>query len=188
MRQKFSQGYKTDHLYQKIVADLISNEDVTNASKVGHPFCLVNKLLYNIAQDNTRQLCIPHDVIREILELAHNQKHHFSRDRMMKELDNLHFHRKSYLVKKYCEHCPACQLNRTNRQQGLGNYKPIQTPKEPMHTITTDFIVGLPEVSAAATPWQIKGFETYNALITVTNKSSKRTLLIPGHNTYTAAN
>jgi hypothetical protein len=49
MRQKFSQGYKTDYLYQKIVADLISNKNVANASKVGHPFCLVNKLLYNIA-------------------------------------------------------------------------------------------------------------------------------------------
>jgi hypothetical protein len=57
-----------------------------------------------------------------------------------------------------------------------------------MHTITTDFIVGLPEVSAAATPWQIEGFETYNALMTVTDKSSKQTLLIPGHDTYTAAN
>jgi hypothetical protein len=57
-----------------------------------------------------------------------------------------------------------------------------------MHTITTDFIVGLPEVLAAVTPWQIKGFETYNALMTVTNKSLKQTLLILGHNTYTVAN
>jgi hypothetical protein len=70
---------------------------------------------------------------------------------MIKELDNLHFHRKSYLVKKYCEHCPVYQLNRTDRQQGLGNYEPIQTPEELMHIITTDFIVGLPEVLAAAT-------------------------------------
>jgi hypothetical protein len=49
MRQKFSQGYKTDYLYQKIVADLISNKDVANALNVGYSFCLVNKLLYNIA-------------------------------------------------------------------------------------------------------------------------------------------
>jgi Reverse transcriptase (RNA-dependent DNA polymerase)/RNase H-like domain found in reverse transcriptase/Integrase zinc binding domain len=158
MRRKFSEGYKSDHLYQKIVRDLVGNKEVANASKVGHPFCLVDNLLYNTAQDNTRRLCIPHDLIREILELAHDQKHHFGRDRMMKELSNLHFHRKSYLVKKYCEHCPTCELNRTDRQQALGNYEPIRTPEEPMHTITIDFIVGLPEVSSAGTPWQLDGF------------------------------
>jgi hypothetical protein len=32
----------------------------------------------------------------------------------MKELDNLHFYRKSYLVKKYYKHCPVYQLNRTD--------------------------------------------------------------------------
>jgi hypothetical protein len=191
MRQRFIQGYQADHLYQKIVTDLVgdkpSNEDVTNASKVGHPFCLIDSLLYNTAQDGTRRLCIPHDLIKDILELPHDQKHHFGRDRMTKDLSNLHFHRKSYLVKKYCEHCPTCQLNRTDRQQTLGNYEPIRTPEEPMHTITIDFIVGLPEASATATPWQIDGFDIYNALMTTTDKSSKRSLLIPGHDTYKAA-
>jgi hypothetical protein len=49
IRQKFSQGYKTDYLYQKIVTNLINNKDVVNALKVSYFFCFVNKLLYNIA-------------------------------------------------------------------------------------------------------------------------------------------
>jgi hypothetical protein len=188
MYSKFTQGYQTDHRYQKIITDLTAdNEDVINASKAGHPFCLINRLLYNTAEDSTKRLCIPHSLVQEILAIAHDKKHHFGRDRMMKELSNLHFNRKSYLVKKYCEYCPACELNRMDRQQAPGNYEPIRTPEEPMHTITIDFIVGLPEVAAAGTPWQLEAFDKFNALLTTTDKSSKRTLLIPGRDTYTAA-
>ena len=68
-------------------------------------------------------------------------------------------------MKKYCEHCPVCQLNRTDRQKALA----------------------LPETDSTNTPWQLKGFKSYDALMTTTNKASKRTLLIPGHNTYKAA-
>ena len=53
IRQKFSQDYKSDYLYQKIVTDLVGNKDVVNALKVGHFFCLANNLFYNITQDNT---------------------------------------------------------------------------------------------------------------------------------------
>lgn len=55
-----------------------------------------------------------------------------------------------------------------------------------MHTISLDFIVGLPEVPSVGTPWQLKGFDTFNALMPVTCKTSKHTLLIPGHTTYLA--
>jgi len=57
-----------------------------------------------------------------------------------------------------------------------------------MHTITMDFIVGLPFASSAGTPWHRENFESLNALLTITCKSSKRSLLIPGHEAYTAEN
>jgi hypothetical protein len=55
-----------------------------------------------------------------------------------------------------------------------------------MYIITINFIIGLLEVASTATPWQLDSFNTYNALIIITDKSLKRALLIPGYNTYTA--
>ena len=106
---------------------------------------------------------------------------------MMKELENVHFRQKSRLVDAYVRKCHACGANRQNNQLPIGSYQPIQAPLEPMHTITMDFITGLPTVASEGTPWPLKGFDAYNALLTVTCKSSKRSLLIPGHEKYTAA-
>ncbi len=47
--QKFIQGYKSDYLFQKIITNLAGNKDVTNTSKLGYLFCLINSLLYNTA-------------------------------------------------------------------------------------------------------------------------------------------
>ena len=55
-----------------------------------------------------------------------------------------------------------------------------------MRVIAIDFIVGLPSVLADGTAWQTKGHDAFDALLTVSCKSSKRSLLIPGHTTYTA--
>lgn len=49
-----------------------------------------------------------------------------------------------------------------------------------------DFIVGLPAVPVAGTAWQIQNHSHYNALLTVTDKATKRSLLIPGDDKYTA--
>lgn len=54
-----------------------------------------------------------------------------------------------------------------------------------MATITMDLVVR-PTVPATATPWQFNGFDAYNALLTITCKTRKRTLLVPGHDTYGA--
>lgn len=48
-----------------------------------------------------------------------------------------------------------------------------------------DFILALPEIPAIA-PWSIDGFSVFNYIITDTCKFSKKSLLIPGHNTYGA--
>ena len=89
-------------------------------------------------------------------------------------------------MKTYVQHCPVCDVNQTNRELPLGNYEAIRTDPEPMATIAIDFIVGLPEVPSAGSPWQLPGFIHFDQLITVTCKSTRRTMLIPGHRTYKA--
>lgn len=49
-----------------------------------------------------------------------------------------------------------------------------------------DFITALPKVASSGPSWHHTGFDCLNALLTVTCKSSKRTLLVPGHDEYTA--
>lgn len=55
-----------------------------------------------------------------------------------------------------------------------------------MHTICVDFIVALPRVRAVGTPWHLEGFDEFNALMPVTCKTSKRTMLTPGNDRYSA--
>ncbi|KAN0080859.1 retrovirus-related Pol poly protein from transposon gypsy, partial [Elaphomyces granulatus] len=154
MRDRFAQAYKADSVYQKIISDLAtppssgrkpatttSNEVVVNASKPGHPFRLADHLLYNRDDNGTERLVIPKSLVQEILQVVHDDKHHFGRDRMMKELEMIHFRKKRYLVDQYVKKCHTCGANRQNDKKPIGDYQPIQAPLEPMHTITMDFIV-----------------------------------------------
>jgi hypothetical protein len=191
-RAKYIEGYKMDKKYAAIMADLGSKERGTSEgadvfSRPGYPFMQIDGLLYNIRPDGTRSLCVPHAEVKAVLEAAHDDKHHFGRDRMLYELRGLSINNKTYLVKKYVQHCPTCLLNQTDRQPPIGNYQPIKPNNcMPMQVIAIDFIAGLPRVPSASTPWQLKGHEEYDNLLTATDKATKRSLLIPGHSTYSA--
>lgn len=200
LHKRFAIGYEADSIYGNIIKDLAStpsngrrpdvghghNEVVVNASKPGHPFRLVDGLLYNGDSNGKERLVIPKPLVKEVLNYHHDEKHHFGRTRMLQDMDGLHFRKKRFLVDQYVNTCHQCGAIRQETQLPIGEYTPIQAPLEPMHTIAMDFIVGLPLVPSANTPWQHKGFNAYNALLTVTCKSSKRSLLLPGHESYTA--
>ena len=55
-----------------------------------------------------------------------------------------------------------------------------------MATIAIDFIISLPEVPSAGSPWQLPGFTHFDQLITVICKSTKQSILIPRHYIYKA--
>jgi hypothetical protein len=81
----------------------------------------------------------------------------------------------------------TCGLNTTDRNPPIGDMQPIRPADTlPMRVIAMDFIVGLPAAPADGSPWQLKGHKEFDTMMTVSCKSSKRTLLIPGHSTYTA--
>jgi len=188
LREEFMASYKTDSTYGRIIRDLqgAENEGVLNASKFGHPFVLEDGLLYNINYEGERRLTVPHALIPSFLREAHDDKHHFGAERMLKELSSLHFKGKTRLVNKYVQFCHACGMNRNDNQLPIGRLQPIQSTVQPMHTITLDFVTGLPTVPAKGTPWGLDGFDAFDAFLTVTCKSSKRKLLIPGNEKYTA--
>lgn len=187
LRLRFEKAYSTSYVWRPIIADLKGDDgDVVSAQKPGHPFRLVDRLLYNRDAAGRERLVVPPSLVTQFLEEAHGP-HHFGRDRMMATLDGLHFRRKRRLVDEYLRTCLRCGELRKDNQKPIGDLQPIQPPEEPMHTIAVDFVVGLPPVSAVDTPWQL-GHDVFDALLTVTDKTSKRTLLIPGNNKYTAEN
>ncbi len=199
MHQKFTTAYRSDTVFNGIIEDLCKtpssgrkphitrdNEVVVSAQKPGNPFRLDNGLLYNKDNNGKERLVIPAALIQEFLRDVHDDQHHFGKEKMMAKLEDVHFRRKQHLVDQYVAKCHACGANRQENQLPIGEMQPIQAPEEPMHTLTMDFITGLPTVPSTGTPWHYGKLEAFNALLTVTCKTSKRSLLLPGHEKYTA--
>ncbi len=85
IHQQFIDGYKTDHIYSKIIQDLKphdtkENKDILDASKTSNLFRIANDLLYNCNINETQHLMIPFALIPEILAESHDQKHHLGYD------------------------------------------------------------------------------------------------------------
>ncbi len=95
--KQFAEGYRTNKKYSAIIDDLITMTKATkDSSKVfSRPrllFVLVNKLLYNIRPNGLRALCVPHAMVKTILALMHDEKHYFSKERMLHDLSGLSIH------------------------------------------------------------------------------------------------
>ena len=107
LRQRFINGYAKDPKYAAIINDLtVGNreeaaEDSGTFSRRELPFVLIDSLLYNIRPDGLRALCVPRRLIAYILELTHDEKHHFGQERMLYDLRGVSFSKKTRLVEKY---------------------------------------------------------------------------------------
>ncbi|EAQ86812.1 hypothetical protein CHGG_08065 [Chaetomium globosum CBS 148.51] len=190
LKNEFIAAYHEDSKYSAIIKDLINGEPAEGSGEFfrpGLPFVLTGGLLYNIRPDGLRSICIPHKMVKTVLSMVHDQKHHFGIDRMLYDLRGVSMVNKTRQVRKFAQHCPQCNVVSTDRQPPIGTLQPIRPADTlPMRVIGIDFIVGLPTVPSEGSPWQLKGKVSFDSLLTVSCKSSKRTLLIPGHTTYTA--
>lgn len=139
----------------------------------GVEFELDDGLIYSLA-NGRRRLCIPSTCEQAVFAMAHDENQHAGRHRCYQRIsDALYVPRLSRKLRQYLEHCPSCQLNQTKRHRPYGELMPISSVSKPFHTLAMDFIVGLPGA--------------YDALLTVTDKFSRRVMLIYGKSTYTAA-
>lgn len=133
-----------------------------------------NGLLYAEDHDGRKRLCIPQAVLPEILRLAHGDAGHPDFERTLKRLDGLIISRCSKNLRNYIKYCPQCILNKTRRHKPYGSLQPILTPPIPFHTITIDYILGLPESGQL------------DCCMSVTSKFTKRVTFIPGAAIWTA--
>ena len=78
------------------------------------------------------------------------------------------------LVKAYVNRCGKCQTSKPSNEKTPGKLQLIESPPIPTHTISIDFVTGLPESNGS------------NALLNITDKFSKAVMLIPCRDTTTA--
>src|SRR5579871_5271941 len=114
--------------------------------------------------------------LHEIFALAHDEQNHCGYYRAYERIRATYYVRRlARRLRLYLSHCRSCNLNQTKRHQPYGELRPIQAPPIPFHTVTIDFIAGLPS------------FNDFDMALTVTCKASKRCTILPGKSTYSAA-
>ena len=160
------------------------DDEVEDATRVGVDFKLIKGFLYHVVKDRTRRLCIPKAMQDFVLTMAHNDQHHTGLHKTLRHLNGFHFRYKRKLIEAWIRGYQACVLNQTNRRRLPGEMQPIRTPETPMHTIAIDWILTLPTQPSAGTPWALPKFFSFDYIIIITDKYTKRYLLIPGHSSY----
>lgn len=131
---------------------------------------LDTKLMYQMSPDGRERLYVPVSLHKEILEVAHDSYAHQERlgttERVRQSMYIPHLRR---LVEQYIQSCLVCKACRPSGGKPPGELQPISPPFIPFHTITIDFITGLP-----STP------NEYDCVLTLTNKATKYVKLMPG--------
>lgn len=101
--------------------------------------------------------------------MVHDDQLHQGFDRAWQKLRGITFYKGSKLLKQYITHCPTCLEQRIRRHRPYGSLQPILTPPTPFHTITVDFVLGL--------PLSIHG---HNCAMSLTDKATKAIGIVPG--------
>ena len=173
---QIKEGYQTDPQWKDVIKT-VRNIDSPHMTASGeHVFFWHEDLLYYSDDLGRRRICIPKAMTKNVFDMAHDQRHHTGFQRTYHFLcSSVYIVHMAKKLRDYIAHCPVCALNKTTRHQPFGSLKPILTPAVPGHTITIDFIAGLPPA------------EGFDMILSVTDKFSKHIDLLPGKTTFTAA-
>lgn len=71
-------------------------------------------------------------------------------------------------TESYVKYCTSCQVNKGNNTKPPRLLQPNDTPPNPWHTITTDYVTGFPKIVAK-----------YNAVAVFVDSLTKYVLLVP---------
>lgn len=139
-----------------------STEDLT--------FRLRDDLLYYIFEEDKRErLCILTSMHKKIFELAYNKHNHAEFHRIYDKVNAfLYICKLSRRLRLYLLHCSQCQLNQTKRHSLYESLRSIQSRVISFHIIAINFVMTL----------LITIDKNYDCLLTITNKFSKRILLL----------
>ena len=166
----------TNDFDQKLEQLLETAKEITGVSKDG-VYTMVRGLLFFSDRQSGRnlRLCIPEALIGDILHQCHDATGHPGIRRLYLSLSSrVYFPRMSRRIRAYINNCVTCQVSKPSHEKPAGLLHPITTP-ELHHTVTLDFITGLPKSHGK------------DAVLTVTEKYSKAIRIIPCNITTSAA-
>ena len=139
-------------------------------------FRLREGLIYHVNGENIWRLCIPSSMKQEMFEQAHDLSSHGGYHRCHDRLSHTVFIRHLFKnLRAYIAHCPACQLNQIKRHKPYESLVPVTSPAIPFHIVAMDFVVALPSTKAGN-----------DCLLIIICKATKRNLLIPEQETWSA--
>lgn len=163
-KAQLSQAYDKDKFFSNAKQHAIAQPD-------SGPFSWYDDLLWMKGR-----LCVPKELIGDIFRTMHDEQFHVGLHRLYPRVREQYYIRKlDKRLRTYLAHCNDCQRLQTKRHRPFGSLQPIYTPATPFHTITIDFILGLPYNN------------NLNTIMSCTDKFSKRVILVPGHDKYTAS-
>jgi len=107
-------------------------------------------------------------MVEDILQQNHNDIGHPGiRKTYLSIAGRYYIHRLSHRVRQHVNNCIICQTSKPSNEQMMGKLYPIET-SEPNHTLSLDFITGLPLSEGK-----------FDALLTFTDKLTKAIRLVP---------
>ena len=179
MSEEFSseleQAYRNDDQWSRLRAKLRTRADPMDTSD-GIEFILEGNHVYFAPGGVTPRLCIPWSMEKRIFTVAHDENHHCGFHRAYARISgSLYIRHLAKRLRRYIKHCRKCIENQTVRHAPYDELHPIKSIALPFHTITIDFILALPENP-----------DGMNAVLTTTDKFSKRISLLPGKTTWSA--
>jgi len=144
-------------------------------------YALHDDLLYLIdPKDKRLRLVLGSlELRKEQLAIAHDETH-CGFYRSFKWLSSIYWTSIAKDIAAYLAHCPACLLNKPMRHKPYGKLSPVASPSEPFDTITIDLITDLPACARDGSS------ETFDTIMTVTDKFSEAVRFIPGRKDWSA--
>ena len=139
-------------------------------------YSIVNGLLYATPPEASNlRLCVPDSCVNDVISLVHSANHLGRKKTYQSIASRFHFPKMRKMIYDYVDGCNNCQISKHSTSKKPGLLNPIPTTPTPFHTITIDFVVGLPMSS-----------DKQNAMLTITDKFTKAVKFIPCDETITA--
>ena len=169
--------YKKNFVYVKIFNMFSKDNDKLS-------FLIEDSILYRkkISDDCSsfalKRMCVSDFMIKNILTIIHDEfNEHTEFDRTYERITNSWYIRElSKQLTEYLKHCFKCQINRIRRHKFYDSLQSILSSLISFHTFTIDFVLVL---SISHTDM--------NNVMTITNKFSKRVIIVLDKNIWIAA-
>ena len=174
-KKALKEAYEADPQWTKIRSKIRLRNDHEDISD-GMDFILKEDRLYYAPTGKVPRLCIPWGMERDVFQLVHDQNHHCGFHRAYaRAAGAVYIRHLATRLRRYIRYCKQCLEGQTTRHAPYGQLAPIKAMALPFHTVTIDFIVSLPPSETGM-----------DAVLTTTDKYSKRVSMLPGRTTWSA--